>query len=118
MFGGMGGAVFHDLKLAEIGFFHVLPEDKWAMGDLGYYGAERCITPIKRKKKEELTEEEKKVNALIGGICVDVERIIGQFKKFYCLAQPWRHKRCMHPIIFGVIGEIINLEIEYGLLKI
>lgn len=108
VFGGVPSGIFHDLKLAEIGFYEILDDGEKVLGDKAYIGNDHSVTPIKGP----VTEAEKMVNQNIGAIRVDVERMIGRFKIFNCLCHKWRHNRDSHPLVFGVIAEIVNIETD------
>ncbi len=113
IYGGTGGGLFHDRSLADIGFFAQLVEGQYVLGDKGYQGANQCLTPI---KGTDLDDVERKFNKNLGTLRISVERVIGQFKKFQCLSHPWRHSRKTHQFVFGVIAEMVNIEMKFHLL--
>ncbi len=113
IYGGTGEGLFHDRSLADIGFFAQLVEGQYVLGDKGYQGAKQCLTPI---KGADLSDVERKFNKNLGTLRISVERVIGQFKKFQCLSSPWRHSRKTHQFVFGVIAEMVNIEMKFHLL--
>jgi len=105
--GGVPSGVLHDLKLAEIGFFQILQPHEYVLADKAYIGNTHAITPIKGKH---LQSREIQYNMNLGMAHVPVENVFAHFKRFSCLKQQWRHSRVFHPIVFGVIAEIVNIE--------
>lgn len=106
--GGDPSGVFHDLKLAEIGFFTLLEEGEKVLGDKAYIGNPHVVAPVKGRH---LKPQEEIFNYNMGVVRVQVENVFSIFKKFACLKQQWRHSRSLHPIAFGVIAEIANIEL-------
>ena len=110
--GGVGGAVFHDLPLSQVGSLALLNPGQKMIGDLAYIGDDRVITPIKRSGGKELTKEEIKFNHNIGGLRVAVENVIGRIGVFGITKHKWRHKHTLHPIAVGVCVFIVAIELH------
>jgi hypothetical protein len=107
--GGVASGVFHDLKLAEIGFFSILEPGEKVLGDKAYIGNPHVVAPVKGRN---LKAQEQSFNSNIGVVRVKVENVFAYFKRFSCLKQAWRHSRSLHPIAFSVIVEIANIELS------
>jgi hypothetical protein len=110
--GGVGGAVYHDLALAQAGLLNRAPTAKF-LADKGYIGDEHFVVPLKQFRDREFTQAEENYNMNINRMLVLVEQLIGRFKKFQCLKAQWRHPREMGPIVFGVIAEIVNIDVFF-----
>lgn len=108
--GGVPSA--HDKKIYDRGGILEAFPDELGIGDKGYQGARRLLTPKKKSKRADLTEEEERVNKLIGTARITVERTIGRLKQFACFSTPWRAKLWKHDVFFRVIAQIINLSFD------
>lgn len=82
------------------------------LGDKGYQGAPKLLTPFKRRKRCRLSEEEEAVNALIASIRILIERVMGRFKNSAALATKWRGNIDDHLKLFVVQGQTVNLCID------
>lgn len=82
------------------------------LGDKGYVGSKNILTPIKKLKNRELSDNEKQFNKIIGNICCIVEQTFSRVKKFHSVSQIWRHSLTKHELVFKLICKIINLEIQ------
>jgi len=100
----------HDMKI-----FHLLLDDmigrdgEMAMGDKGYIGACRVLTPFKPPRNH----SERLFNKKHYAIRSDVERTIKRIKVFNILKSKFRHSLGKHKIIFHVCSYITNLSFIY-----
>lgn len=114
IFGGAGGGLFHDKTLAENGCLPTLQPGQFVVADKAYVGCPQAITPIKRKRGQAcLSPEEEQWNRLVNRVRIDIERLMAHFKKFACAREAWRHNRTLHPQVFGLLGELINIDLEF-----
>jgi hypothetical protein len=91
---------------------HLLPGEG-ILADKGYIGETYLRTPIKAPQ----TNAAKVVNHVIGTLREIVEHVFDRFKLFGCLSQRWRHDLQLHPLVFFVIAEIVNLDMKYRPMK-
>ena len=104
--GGVSGNV-HDLTLTRTcGILNHLLPGEHIMADLGYIGELQIITPIKMPRNE----QEIAWNSHISSIRILVENSLCRIKNFNCLTIPWRHERDLHPMVFTIICNLVNLE--------
>ena len=78
--------------------------------DLGYIGTS-CQTPIKKKKKIPLTEEQKIFNKQFSKTRITVEHVFAHLKKFRILADKFRNPISNYNLIFKNIAGIRNLQL-------
>ena len=108
-----GVPTVHDKKIFEnCGLKDKLEPGEIGVADKGYQGAEGLLTPLKKKKKASLTEEQKKVNALISTARITVERTIGRIKNWGCLKRKWRGSMEDHWKYFMVVANLVNLSFD------
>ena len=87
-----------------------LEEGELILGDMGYIGEARIVTPRKRKPKGELSEDEKQYNALVGEERIVVEHTFSLLKSFHSMSHPWRNALYRHKLVFFVVCELVNLK--------
>jgi len=80
------------------------------LADKGYVGEKIFITPLKKFKDHEPTEEEKIFNSMVNRPRVVVENSFGMVKDFRSMSTPWRHARDRHAAIFGIVCELVNMK--------
>ena len=83
-------------------------DDEILLGDKGYQGHGRILTPFKGN----ISPEEEAINFVIASARQIVECVIGRLKNWYCLKTPFRHRRDFHFIVFNVIAQITNMVME------
>jgi len=83
---------WHDIHcLREAGWVDLLQQIGHALGDGGYAGEPDAInTPIKKKPKTDLTDDQKEFNTAFARIRVAVEWAIGHLKNWRILATRYR----------------------------
>lgn len=89
-----------------------------ATTDSGYQGIKKIhsnsLTPIKRKRNQKLTKEEKDYNRKLARERVLNENIIGVVKRFKILSDRYRNRRRRFGLRFNLIAGIYNLELNNG----
>lgn len=93
-------------------FWSTLKEGEYGLGDKGYQGAVKLLTPFKTARGRVLTDEEEAANRLIATIRILIERIMGRFKNAAVLSQKWRGDIDFHHIAFEVQAHMINLTLK------
>jgi hypothetical protein len=86
----------------------VIPPQVKKKGDLGYLGTQIEI-PIKKPKKQKLTDQQKAFNRRHSRERVVVEHVIGKMKIFKVLAERFRNPLRSHNLMFKNIAGIHNL---------
>ncbi len=91
-----------------------LPKDCKKHGDLGYQGwqkiASNIILPIKKKRNQSLTTEEKLYNKSLASFRVKVEHKIRELKIFRILSGTYRNFRLKLHMRLNIIAGIVNLK--------
>jgi len=91
-----------------------LPRDCEKYGDLGYQGwqklASNVILPIKKKKNQLLTKEEKLYNKSLASFRVKVEHKFRELKIFRILSGTYRNFRKKLHMRLNIIAGIVNLK--------
>lgn len=84
-------------------------------GDTGYQGIQKIhqnsIIPIKRKRNEVLTVEQKEFNHKLSSKRIFVEHVIGNLKRFKVISERYRNRRRRFGLRFNLIAGIYNYEI-------
>jgi len=69
--------------------------------------------PIKRKKNQNLSREEKRQNRAISSQRVEDENVIGLLKRFKIISDRYRNRRKRFGLRFNLIAGIYNWEISH-----
>lgn len=86
----------------------IVPPSVEKKGDLGYIGTS-IKTPIKKKKKQKLTKQQKAFNRKHGSERIVVEHVFGKMKTFKILSERFRNHLKTHNLVFKNIAGIYNL---------
>jgi hypothetical protein len=70
------------------------------------------ILPIKRRRKQKLTKEEKQFNRQVSSDRVLNENIIGFIKRFKIVSDRYRNRRKRFGLRFNLIDGICNFELH------
>eukprot|EP00732_Lithocolla_globosa_P001016 Lithocolla_globosa_v1_NODE_428_length_4088_cov_7.104885.p2 type:complete len:287 gc:universal NODE_428_length_4088_cov_7.104885:2910-2050(-) len=106
------GAV-HDLRVLETqGLLDELLLHEIFGADLAYLGCSLAVVPYKETRYHALTPNEIIFNQFLASHRIIVERAIGRFKIWACMAQRWRHNRDRHTIVARVCANLTNLHIR------
>lgn len=88
------------------------------LADSGYQGLsklhEKSLTPRKKPRKTELTDEQKQSNRELARRRVVVEHVIRRLKIFRILAERYRNRRKRFSMRFNLIAGLYNYEIRLG----
>lgn len=98
----------HDLTILRCyGLLRNLKKHECILADRAYVGEWRVVTPLRRPR----TAQEYQVNHVLSSLREEVEHAFGYFKHFRVLNTPFRHPLVLHPMVFYVVAQIVNLEI-------
>jgi len=106
------GAV-HDFEIYKLSGLR-LHEDTLFVGDSGFQGI--CdihlfsVTPFKKPKGGELTEEQKEFNRSLAQYRIRIEHVNRSIKCFKILKYRYRNKQQRHLLRFNLICGIFNFE--------
>jgi hypothetical protein len=103
----------HDFRLFKESKTHIHPKIL-AQTDTGYVGIKKIhansILPIKRRRKQELTKEEKRFNRHVSSGRALNENSIGYTKRFHVVSDKCRNRRKRFRLRFNLISGICNFE--------
>ena len=105
----------HDFRLFRESGVHAKPSTIFKT-DTGYLGIKKIhtnsILPIKRKRKQELSKEEKRFNRQVSSDRVTNENVIGFIKRFHIVSDRYRNRRKRFGLRFNLIAGIANFELQ------
>ena len=105
----------HDFKLFKDEFIGV-DELIQILADSGYQGIielhANSKTPIKKRKKQELTKEEKAYNRELSRLRVLIENVNRRIKTFKIMGERYRNKRKRHGLRMTIICGLYNLDLS------
>ena len=105
----------HDFRLYKESNTPIHPKTK-VITDTGYQGLQKLhantVMPIKRKKNQNLSREEKRQNRAISSQRVEDENVIGLLKRFKIISDRYRNRRKRFGLRFNLIAGIYNWEIS------
>lgn len=85
------------------------------LADTGYQGIQKmyanAIIPIKKKRNEILTKEQKKSNHRLSSKRIVIENVIGFLKRFRIISDRYRNRRRRFCLRFNLIAGFHNYEI-------
>ena len=93
-----------------------LPTGTRVIWDAGYVGMEKIypefevVTPFKRKKGQDLTEDEREFNHQVSKVRIVVENVICRMKLFRMLGDFFRNSDSVHGLMTGVVSGLVNLR--------
>jgi hypothetical protein len=103
----------HDFRLFKESGVRALPQTT-IKTDTGYLGIKKLhansILPIKRKRKQKLTKDEKRFNRQVSSDRVLNENIIGFIKRFKIVSDRYRNRRKRFALRFNLIAGICNFD--------
>jgi len=104
----------HDFRLFKESRTHIHPEIL-VKTDTGYVGIKKIhansVHPIKRRRKQKLTKEEKAFNRQISSDRALNENVIGFVKRFKILSDRYRNRRKRFGLRLNLISGICNFDI-------
>lgn len=93
----------------------MVKSDVKILADTGYQGIQKIHTnsviPIKRKRGEILTKDQKIFNHKLSSKRVVVENVIGFIKKFHIISDRYRNRRRRFGLRFNLIASFHNYEL-------
>lgn len=105
----------HDFRLFKESNTHIHPKIL-AKTDTGYLGIRKLhansIHPIKCKRKQKLTKEEKNFNHQVASERALNENVIGFLKRFHILSDKYRNRRKRFGLRVNLIAGICNFDID------
>lgn len=105
-------ASMSDITIARnSGILQQLRQGEHILADKGYEGELQILTPFKGRSHE-LAVDEREWNRALHPQRVIVENAFARLHKFKILSQPFRGSLAEHSIIFRVIAQIAQLDIE------
>lgn len=109
--GGIFGSIA-DITLTRCsGFLQRLVAGESALADKGYIGEHQLLTPFKGKHWD-LPPDEREWNRLLNAPRTIVENALWRIHKFKILSTTYRGPLAEHPMIFYVIAQIAQLDIQ------
>lgn len=106
---GVEGRI-HDMRLfKEGGILNLLHPEEKVLGDKGYVGHPKILTP---KKGKNLEEEDKERNITLNRRRIVVENSFAKLKKFGCLTLPFRHGIDVQEKVFFICVQITNMKMK------
>ena len=106
----------HDFKVFKSSKFKTLKFTK-IIADSGYQGLQKIhansATPIKKKRKQKLTTEDKNYNRLLAQERVVNENVIGMLKRFKIISDRYRNRHKRFGLRINLIAGTYNLELKY-----
>jgi len=104
----------HDFRIFKESKLLIKPQTR-ILADKGYQGIQRLHShsdiPIKRRKGEPLTKEEKKSNHKLSSKRTIVENVIGFLKRFKVISDRYRNRRKRFGLRFNLIAGLRNYEL-------
>lgn len=80
------------------------------IGDKAYRGCISFVTPFKKKRNVNLTQEQKDYNKYLEKYRNNVERVNNRLKIFKCMVDRWRHSIDDQPRVVQVLAAIVNIS--------
>lgn len=106
----------HDFKLYKQSKIY-LNESVEILADTGYQGIcklhQNSTTPIKKKRKTNLTEAEKDYNHTLSSKRIAVENVFCLLKRFRIISDKYRNRRRRFSLRFNLIAGLHNWELGF-----
>ena len=91
-----------------------LPEELSFIGDAAYIGRKNTISPYKRPKQGQLTQEQKDFNRQLSQKRVFVEHVIRFIKIFRLAKEKFPMRANMYEQVIGCICGLVRLRVQYA----
>lgn len=109
LWGGIPGSM-HDLTMARMsGIINALENNEFILADKGYIGEHIFVTPF----RDPQNDVEEAFNSALGSHRIIVENVLLRVKIFNSMSYKWRHELYLHPIVFTVICNIVNIDMLF-----
>jgi len=106
----------HDFRIFKESKTRIHPETL-AKTDTGYVGIKKIhansIHPIKRRRKQKLSKDEKRFNRQVSSDRALNENVIGFIKRFHILSDEYRNRRKRFGLRVNLIAGICNFDIGF-----
>jgi len=110
----------NDKTLAEDSLYllHAPPEST-GLADLGYQGINiagydvKIGMPIKKKRKQELSDSEKETNRIVSSVRVKIENVIGRLKFSKMFSDKIRYRLPIDDMVSNVVGGLYNFKLDF-----
>ena len=103
----------HDFKIFKENLYFIHP-DLLILADSGYQGIEKIHEnswiPIKKKKNEDLTKEQKNDNKTLSSLRITVEMVNRRCKIFRITKDTYRGKHRNYGKVWNVVAGLVNLR--------
>jgi len=104
----------HDFKLFKDSFIGIddlilLLADSGYQGILELHGNSK--TPVKKRKNQELTAEEKSYNRELSKVRIFIENVNRRIKRFKIMSDRYRNKRKRHGLRMTIICGLHNMDL-------
>ena len=111
-----GKGAIHDFELYRQSGIHMnkfilLVGDKGFQGIVDIHG--NSITPFKKPRKGNLTEEQKQFNSKLSKFRIFIEHVNRRIKRFKILQMRYRNKQRKHLLRVSLICGIYNHELQF-----
>ena len=104
----------HDFKLFKDEFMGI-DEPIQVLADSGYQGIiglhSNSKTPIKKRKNQQLTTEEKAYNRELSRLRILIENVNRRIKRFKIMRDRYRNKRKRHNLRMTIICALHNMDL-------
>jgi len=104
----------HDFKLFKDEFIGI-DELIQILADSGYQGIvdfhANSKTPIKKRKNQELTEEEKRYNRELSRVRILIENVNRRIKRFKIMSDRYRNKRKRYGLRMTIMCGLHNMDL-------
>ena len=104
----------HDFTLCKETLLFVMVLAVIIFADSGYQGIQEyhewSLIPIKKRKNQELSDEEKSFNRELSRRRIVIENINAQIKVFKIMSYPYRNRRRRHLLRTKLVCAILNAE--------
>ena len=106
----------HDFTLFKESKIHI-KEQILLIGDKGYQGIAHIhvnsMTPFKKPRKGQLTEEQKQFNSMLAKVRIKIEHVFRRIKCFKIFAQCYRNKQRKHLLRISLVSALLNFNLPF-----
>lgn len=116
VFGGLPGSLHDMTVLRASGALRQVPPRVKVRLDKGYEGSESAypgvdvVTPIKKKRHQQVTVLGKAYNHLLSVLRMPVEHHFARLQRFGCLSGLWRGPQSEHEDVFSIVSGLLNFR--------
>jgi len=107
----------HDFKLFKNSFIGI-DDLILLLADSGYQGIldlhKNSKTPVKKRKNQKLTAEEKLYNRELSKVRIFIENVNRRIKRFRIMSDRYRNKRKRHRLRITIICALHNMDLGFN----